>query len=189
MTIKDIMNDDELFNSLDEDILSDYDINEDAEVIYEVWALGYDINNEITDHEVLLMQTGNPEAAVDFAKALKPEDAIIDVLDSYDITTITVEVESVVSDGEDWINAGTIYSRVVWEAEEDEVIIALLPDDYTLFEDNSILVKREALKGFNKNDKVMITFSDDPDQFPIVYRIMSTVACTDGDYYRCELDF
>ena len=193
MTIKDIRNDEELLNSFVEDI---DDFEEKTEVFYEVWAFGYDPKDEITDAALCMFSSADPEEAVNFAKSVELADVIElmpeEPCGNYDIVKITVEVESTIQvNEEEFMNAGTLYTKVVWEAddlEDDEVIIALLPSDYTLFEDNSIQVKREALKGFNKNDRVMVTFPDDPDQFPIVYRIMSTVICDDGDYYRCELD-
>lgn len=195
MTIKDIRNDEYLLNSIVED-LDDFD--ENTEVVYEVWAFGYNAKDEITDATICMFSSIDPETAVEYAKNAELAD-VVNLMpeatyEPFNIVKITIEIESTVQvDDDEFINAGTIYSKVIWEAddieEDDEVIIALLPDDYTLFEDNSIQVKREALKGFNKNDKVMVTFPDDPEQFPIVYRIMSTVACEDGDYYRCELDF
>ena len=190
MTIKDIKNNEELLNSFVEDI---DDFDENTEVVYEVWAFGYDENDEIIDAELCLFNSVDPEEAIAYAKKVELAD-VINLMPKEpccgQVATITVEVETTIQDcEEEFLNAGTIYARTLWEAEDDEPIIALLPDDFTLFEDNSIKVKCEALRGFNKNDKVMVTFPDDPEQFPIVYRIMSKVMCEDGDYYHCELDF
>ena len=194
MTIKELVKNEELMNTLVEEI---DDFEDTTEVVYEVWAFGYDENDEITDAELCMFTSEDPEEAIAYAKKVELGDVVNLMPEAtcadYNICKITVEVETVVQDCEsEFMNAGTLFTKVVWEADDleddDEVIIALLPSDYTLFEDNAIQVKREALKGFNKNDRVMVTFSDDPDQFPIVYRIMSTVICDDGDYYRCELD-
>jgi hypothetical protein len=200
MTIKDLVNNEELVNSIVED-LEDFD--ENTEVVYEVWAFGYDENDEITDAELCMFNSTDPEEAVNYAKTVELADVIHEAgngpCSSNKVFRIAVEVETVVPVDDDLVNVGTIYSKTLWEEptydgpeedeDDDDCVVALCPEDYEVLEDNTLKVKCEALLGFNKNDAVMIVFPDDPNSFPIVYKIMSRVMYADGDYYHCELDF
>ncbi len=120
MTIKDVVNNDELLKSITEDI---EDFDENTEVTYEVWAIGYDADKNITDTEMLIGEFDNPDAAVEKAKTLSLADIVQQASEEYDgseptadVAYISVEVETVVADeaDDDLMNIGTIYQRELW---------------------------------------------------------------------------
>ena len=214
MTIKDVVNNDELLNSITEDI---EDFDENTEVTYEVWAIGYDADKNITDTEMLIGEFDNPDAAVEKAKNLSLADIVQQASEEYDgteptadVAYISVEVETVVADeaDDDLMNIGTIYQRELWidgeygseenvedlgfeDCEDDDYpedqIVVLNDGEYEVLEDNTLKVKCSALGGFNKNDIVMVYFPKE--EFPMEYKIMSRVMYEDGDYYHCELTY
>jgi hypothetical protein len=185
MTIKDLVNNEELVNSIVED-LEDFD--ENTEVVYEVWAFGYDENDEITDAELCMFNSTDPEEAVNYAKTVELADVIYEAgngpCSSSKIFRIAVEVETVVPVDDDLVNVGTIYSKTLWE--EDPTIV-LSVGDYEILEDNTLKVSCKVLKGVNKNDIILVQLGDDT--FPIEYKVMSKVMYEDGDYYHCELTY
>lgn len=190
MTIKDLINDEELLNSIVEDI---DDIPEDAEVSYEVWAIGYDEDDAVTDAELFIGEFVSPEAAIAAAEKLTIEDVVADTASADDVAYITIEVETVVEDEDGEImNIGSIYSKEIWRNEEDEECkpIVIAEADYEILEDNTLKVKRVALQGCNKNDVVPLSLTrGDYETFTLWYKIMSTVIYDDGDYYHCELQY
>ena len=121
MTIKDIINDEELLNFVNED-LEDFD--ENTEVNYEVWAFGYDENDEITDAELCMFTSTDPEEAIKYAKSVELADIIHEAGNgpcaSSKVFRIAIEVETVVPMDDDLVNVGTIYSKTVWEQETFE---------------------------------------------------------------------
>ena len=198
MTIKEIMNNEELLENIAED-LEDFD--ENTEVVYEVWALGYDENDEVTDAEICLFNSTNPEEAVDYAKKVELTDIAIDaengLCSNDEVVKIYIEVESTVCIDDDFMNIGTIYKRELlnkadeeFEEADDCVVIALSPEDYEILPDNTLKVNCFALKGYNKNDSVMVCLlGTDLETFPLQYIIKSRVMYEDGDYYHCELEY
>lgn len=190
MTIKDLQNNEELLNSIVED-LDDFD--ENTEVVYEVWAFGYDENDEITDAELCMFTSTDPEEAVNYAKTVELADVIHQAengpCSSNKVFRIAVEVETVVPVDDDLVNVGTVYSKTIWEEDEypEDQIVYLEDGEYEILEDNILKVKCSALDGFNKNDIVMIYFPKE--EFPMEYKIMSRVIYEDGDYYHCELTY
>ena len=116
MTIKDLYKNEELLETIVEDI---EDIPEDTEVFYAVWALGYDSDDEITDVEYLIGEFDNPDEAVKCAENFGIEDFTKNYGAPYLNTTyLSIEVETVVGDPDDedggTMNIGTIYSRDLW---------------------------------------------------------------------------
>jgi hypothetical protein len=200
MTLKDLQNNEELLNSIVED-LEDFD--ENTEVVYEVWAFGYDENDEITDAELCLFNSTDPEEAVNYAKTVELADVIHEAgngpCSSNKVFRIAVEVETVVPVDDDLVNVGTIYSKTLWEEptydgpEEDEeevdVVYIANKSDYKILEDNTLKVSCDLLKGYNKNDTVLICLPHEDNDFVLSYKIMSRVMYGDGDYYHCELEY
>lgn len=199
MTIKDLQNNKELLNSIVED-LEDFD--ENTEVVYEVWALGYDENDEVTDAELCLFNSTDPDEAIEYAKKVELADIIHEAgngpCTNNNVCKIYIEVESTIQVDEEFINAGTIYKKEVmnntvdYEPDYDEdypedQIVHLEDGDFEVLEDNTLKVNCFALKGFNKNDIVMFYFPKE--EFPMEYKIMSRVMYEDGDYYHCELEY
>ena len=201
MDINDILLDEEL-NELVEDYENDVNFMS-QEINYEVWALGYDANDEITDAELCMFTSTDPEEAIEYAKKVELAD-IVNLsgngpCTNNNVLKIYVEVESTVQVDDDFVNVGTVYRKEVMnntvdyepDNEDDDCeIINLISTDYSILEDNTLKVKREALLGFNKNDLVTVCLmGNDLEAFPLVYKIMSTVVYEDGDYYHCELEY
>ena len=197
MTIKELQNNEELIKNIVEDI---DEIPEDSEVSYEVWAIGYDADDAVTDVEVLVDEFENINAAVARAQELtltEIKELCKDCSDFDEVAYITIEVETVAEDEDgEFFNIGTTYNREIWigapDPEEDEdypedQIVHLEAGEYEVLEDNILKVNCSTLKGFNKNDIVMFYFPKE--EFPMEYKIMSRVIYEDGDYYHCELTY
>lgn len=193
MNLKELINNKKFVNAL----VKELDVvPEDAPVEYEVWAIGYDSDDCITDAEMLIGTFDNPDAAIAAAENLTLADIVHQAADEYDGSTpadvayISIEVETVFEDEEgDVLNAGTIYRREIRTDEDDDTVIALLPSDYEVLEDNTLKVKCAALKGCNKNDIILVDLVGITETFPMEYKIVSKVMYEDGDYYHCELTY
>lgn len=193
MNIKELLENDELMESIVEDI---EDISEDSEVTYEVWALGYDAEEGCTDDEVLIGEFTDLDEAVACAEKVTIEQINELGFGKPDPTTayFSIEVETVVEDPEDegTINIGTVYSRDLWidgeygTDEDTEPTIFIYNKDYELLEDGILKVRRELLKDYNKNDCVKLCFAEE-EPCALTYKIVSKVEYADGDYYH--LDF
>lgn len=192
-TIRDILNNEELVNAIAEDIT---EIPEDTPVSYEVWAIGYDYDGDITDAELFLKEFSDPDEAIEYAKKLSLADIVHQAAEEAntditpDISYISVEVETVIEDEDgDSINIGTIYTTNIYldttEKAESEDIVSLTEDDYTVLEDGTLKVSRKCLKDFNKNDFVTFCFVNEGASY-LKYKIVSTVIYEDGEYYHCE---
>lgn len=117
MTIRDIQNVDELVDSIAEDIT---EIPDDTEVSYEIWAMGYDSEKSFTT-EMLIGDYSDPDKAVEAAAQLTISDILHQAeREDYELEPITdtafisVEVETVILDGEDTMNIGTVYKKELW---------------------------------------------------------------------------
>ena len=122
MTINEMMNNPDLLADITED-LEDFD--ETAEVVYEVWALGYDDNDEVVDAELCMFTSTDRDKAINFAKRatlaevvnLMPEEPCEDCK----VAKIKIEVETVVPVSEDELmNVGTIFEKEVWSLNDYE---------------------------------------------------------------------
>ncbi len=209
MTIKELVNNEELINNIVEEL---DELPEDAEVLYAVWALGYNKDDDITDTEVLVGEFTIPDEAVACAENLtiKAIDELGYEKPDNDTAYFSVEVETVVGDPDDedggTMNIGTIYKRDLWidgeygsedcleemldELVEVDPIIAITVEDYELLEDGTLKVRCDLLKGFNKNDYLRLQFVGEPESVPVLtYKIMSKVIYEDGDYYHLEFEY
>lgn len=195
MNVKELFENEELMNNLVEDI---EDIPEDTEVTYCVFALGYTADDDCTDDEVLLGEFTDLTEAVKCAEATTLERITEMGYGERDEDTayFSIEVETVVEDPEDedggTVNLGSVYQRELWidgeyGSEEDvNPFISLSDGEYKILEDNTVKVRCELLKDFNKNDLVRFYFPDTPG---IDCQIVSKVIYEDGDYYHCEMMF
>lgn len=182
------MDDEELMASLAEE-LGDF---ETAKVTYDVWAVGYDRNNEPTNSEVLMDSFEDPNKAVEYAKQLtlsdivqKADEVAGDVEPTNEIAYISVEVETVIDDIEEGRYAGAIYKSKIWVREEDLVRedLTLLESDYSVLEDGTLRVDCEPLEGFNEGDYIVIKFVNRDSTSILTYEILSK----GKDYFLCEL--
>jgi hypothetical protein len=201
MKFKEIYNNPELLECIVEDI---EEIPEDTEVSYEVWALGYNKEDDCTDDEVLVGEFENPDEAIAYAEKVNLE--MINELGygdpDPDTAYFSVEVETVIEtpDDEDsgTMNIGSLYSRDLWidgeygseedvPEEDDDPIVAITNEDFELLEDGTLKISCQLLKGFNKNDYVRFDFVEEPDAALLTYKIMSKVVYVGGTYFHCEL--
>lgn len=192
-TAKDLFENEELMNSLVEDI--DESV-EDQEVFYAVWAIGYDKNSNFTEDDFLIGEFDDLDKAVACAEAFNLETSENRPQRS-DTAYLSIEVDTVVSytDGDDCgtMNVDTVYHREVpLTGEPDQEIgldgnpiIAVTYNNCEILEDNTLKMRKEILSGFNKNDEVNIYFEDDSNSDILRCKI---VADKDG-YYFCELVF
>jgi hypothetical protein len=204
-TVKALVEDKDLSKYITED-LEDFD--ETEVVTYEIWAIGYDADGNVTDADMLIDAFSDPDAAVEKAKTITAADIIHQAAEEYDgselvtdVAYVSIEVETVLTDGEDGtMNVGTIYKRDLWldgeygdeedfqesaEDQEDEYseVIPVTSKDYKLLEDGSLEISCDILKDYNKNDTVQIWFVDEDNKAIITYKIISK---TTANKYICE---
>lgn len=190
-TIKELKNRDELVKHIVEDL---DDFEDDAKVSYEVWAVGYDPEDNVTDAESYFASFDDPDEAIEYARRITLPDIICmtpdeDTESEYEIAYISVEVETVVKEDEESYNVGTIFKTAVWisdeEGPEDEYLnlVNISSSDYKLLEDGSIEIDRELLGDFNKNDMVQIKYVDEDTQPIMTYKIISK---TTNNSFICE---
>lgn len=197
-TVKDLMNNEELINEITED-LEDFD--ENATITYEVWAIGYNGDSCITDTEMLIGEFDDPEKAIEKAKALTLADIVHQASEEDDgtepdesVAYISIEVETVVEDeDEGTMNVGTIFRKEIWVSEEEtseegtveetESIVELSSKDFELDDEGNLIVSRELLKDYNKNDQVRFHFADEKESGTFSYKIISK---TTANNFICE---
>ena len=186
MTIRDMLNNEDLVNSIVEDIS---EIPDDVSVSYEVWAIGYDKDDNVTDAEMLLGTFEDPDCAISHAKAITLAD-VVDLAEDGEYTDleepiqyISIEVETVIPDEEGTMNIGTVYRKQIEIFEELPEYVTLSEDEYELLEDGNIQIPCSILKNYNKNDYITVIFEDENTSQPIVYRI---ICKTTSGHYICE---
>jgi hypothetical protein len=185
-TLKDLITDESFVNYIVEDI---EDIPEDVTVSYEVWAIGYDGKKAITDTEFLLKELADPDEAVAFAEActladilnMSEEEPWEATLEDYEVTSLTIQVETVVNDAEEGtMNVGTIYHKTI---QIDPADIHVTSKDYSLSDEGNLEISCELLKAFNKNDFIKVMFDDEDNNPILTYKIISK---TTNNNYICE---
>ncbi len=178
----------EIVNKLVEDI----ETPEDVSVTYEVWAVGYDEDNEPNGAFMLLNTFDDPDQAVAYAKDITLAEVVnlaaeedYDEL-TYETASISIEVETVVpSADEDGlnINVGTVYKKRIEIYEDTPEFVELTRKDYEILEDGNLQIPCAILKDYNKNDEFTALFVDEEQAWPITYKIISK---TTSGHYICE---
>ena len=99
------------FNELLEDLnLDDFDAKD---AMYQVWVLGYDENENITDFEVMVNESKDAESMVEYATNYVEEERYGTMAFPDEVKYIEVLVETVV-DLEDYNeNVGTLFSKII----------------------------------------------------------------------------
>jgi hypothetical protein len=174
-------------NDIVNELVEDLEIPEDIPVTYEVWAIGYDEENQITDAEMLIASFDDPDKAVSYAKELTLADVVnLAADDECDITTevytIHVEVETVVPDGEGTINIGTVYKKTLEIYEEFPDYVVLSDDDFVLLDNGDIMVPKNILTKYKENDCFTAIFEHGGVSQPMIYKIKTAV----GETFVCE---
>ena len=138
-------------NDIVNELVEDIEMPEDIPVSYEVWAIGYDKEDQVTDAELLIATFEDPDQAVHYAKELTLADVVnLAAGDECDVTTevysINIEVETVVPDSEDGsMNIGTVYKKTFELYEELPDYVVLSADDFVLLANGDIMVPKSAL--------------------------------------------
>ena len=99
------------FDELLEDLnLDDFDAKD---ATYQVWVLGYDENENITDFEVMVSESKDAESMVEYATNYVEEERYGTMAFPDEVKYIEVLVETVV-DLEDYDeNVGTLFSKII----------------------------------------------------------------------------
>ena len=99
------------FNELLEELkLDDFDAKD---ATYQVWVLGYDENENITDFEVMVNESKDAESMVEYAENYVEEERYGTIVFPDEVKYIEVLVETVV-DLEDYDeNVGTLFSKII----------------------------------------------------------------------------
>ena len=98
---------DELLEELD---LDDFDAKD---ATYQVWVLGYDDNEHITDFEVMVNESKDAESMVEYAERYVEEERYGTMTFPKEVKYIEVLVETIV-DLEDYDeNVGNLFSKIV----------------------------------------------------------------------------
>ena len=98
---------DELLEELN---LDDFDAKD---ATYQVWVLGYDENEHITDFEVMINESKDAESMVEYATNYVEEERYGTMAFPDEVKYIEVLVETVV-DLEDYDeNVGTLFSKII----------------------------------------------------------------------------
>ena len=98
---------DELLEELN---LDDFDAKD---ATYQVWVLGYDENEHITDFEVMVNESKDAESMVEYAERYVEEERYGTMTFPDEVKYIEVLVETVV-DLEDYNeNVGTLFSKII----------------------------------------------------------------------------
>ena len=101
---------DEFDELLEELKLDDFDAKD---AMYQVWVLGYDENENITDFEVLVNESKDAESMVEYAERYVEEERYGTMSFPDEVKYIEVLVETVV-DLEDYDeNVGNLFSKIV----------------------------------------------------------------------------
>ena len=80
---------------------------------YQVWVLGYDENENITDFEVMVNESKNAESMVEYATNYVEEERYENLKFPDEVKYIEVLVETIV-DLEDYDeNVGTLFSKII----------------------------------------------------------------------------
>ena len=99
------------FDELLEDLnLDDFDAKD---AMYQVWILGYDENENITDFEVMLNESKDAESMVEYTKKYVEEERYKTIAFPDEVKYIEVLVETIVELEGYTENVGTLFSKII----------------------------------------------------------------------------
>ena len=101
---------DEFDELLEELKLDDFDAKD---AMYQVWVLGYDENENITDFEVLVNESKDAESMVEYAERYVEEERYGTMVFPDEVKYIEVLVETIVDLEGYNENVGTLFSKIV----------------------------------------------------------------------------
>jgi hypothetical protein len=191
-TVKDLMENEEFSRFVTEDL---EDFEEDVSVRYELWAIGYDTNDRITDAELFLGEFTDPDKTIEKAKNLSFSDVIqlaaeeACVIPDEPIAYLSIEVETVIEDDNvGTMNIGTIFRRELWvdEFEDNNIdtLIHVKDKDYIISAiDGNLIISCAQFNHLNKNDVIKVQYDDEDNQPILTYKIISK---TTSGTFECE---
>jgi hypothetical protein len=162
------------------------DIELDSETAYEVWAIGYDVNNTPIECDYLLDTFGDPDAAITFADSVGASE-IREVTGEPLLVAdhFSIEVETTLVIGGEPMNVGTIYRRIIYY-NSMAADVAITAADYEMLEDGTIKIKKSLLEKFIGQDTIKILFADEREQPVLTFKIVTE---PDATYYICDIIF
>lgn len=95
---------------LEELSLDDFDAKD---ATYQVWILGYDENENITDFEVMVNGSKDAESMVEYAKKYVEEERYENLKFPDEVKYIEVLVETIVELEDYTENVGTLFSKII----------------------------------------------------------------------------
>ena len=101
---------DEFDELLEELKLDDF---EAKDATYQVWVLGYDENENITDFEVLVDESKDAESMVEYAEHYVEEERYGTMVFPDEVKYIEVLVETIVNLEDYDENVGTLFSKII----------------------------------------------------------------------------
>ena len=101
---------DEFDELLEELKLDDFDAKD---AMYQVWILGYDENENITDFEVMLNESKDAESMVEYTKKYVEEERYKTIAFPDEVKYIEVLVETIVELEGYTENVGTLFSKII----------------------------------------------------------------------------
>ena len=101
---------DEFDELLEELKLDDFDAKD---AMYQVWVLGYDDNENITDFEVMIDESKDAESMVEYAERYVEEERYGTMTFPDEVKYIEVLVETIVDLEGYNENVGTLFSKIV----------------------------------------------------------------------------
>ena len=101
---------DEFDELLEELKLDDFDAKD---AMYQVWVLGYDENENITDFEVMIDESKDAESMVEYAERYVEEECYGTMSFPDEVKYIEVLVETIVDLEGYNENVGTLFSKIV----------------------------------------------------------------------------
>ena len=167
------------------DELDDLDL--DSEIVYEVWAIGYDINDNPTEFDYLLDSFRDPDPAATFADSISMKE-IREVegnaLVRADHFSIEVETTAVIDD--EPTNLGTIYRRSIYY-NSITADLMLTERDYAVQDDGCLLITSKYLANLKDKETIDIMFLEESGNTSILtVKIVNEVA---PDSFMCEIVF
>ena len=99
------------FDELLEELkLDDFDAKD---ATYQVWVLGYDENEHITDFEVMIEESKDAESMVEYAERYVEEECYGTMVFPDEVKYIEVLVETIVNLERYAANVGTLFSKII----------------------------------------------------------------------------
>lgn len=160
------------------------DLDLDSDTHYEVWAVGYDVNDKLTEFDYLLDSFSDPDAAITFADSVSSKEILEvegDALVKADHFSIEVETTSIVDD--EPMNLGTIYKRsIYYNSITADLMISSM--DYEAQDDGSLLIINRFLVKHKDKESINILFLDGDTNPILPIKIIEEI---DATTFKCEI--